>query len=258
MRGGLSRDGLHFSTDLVFLGLNPINGWFKNVSLEPLAPASLIMESFILGDWNAVQNRPMLNVLGINLVVTRMGDEPLPGGLGIVERYPVRPPGRGEFLIFANPDAWPLAVLMEADAHAARLPVRQGCRHTAALCAEYEALHQKRLPDTVTLVVEPGRYVARLPPANRERLLFLSVLYRPDWQAVSPSGPLQTHAVAGAFLSVSIPAGVGEVTLQYTPRVFRALTWLSNLTFIGLVGICCLLWRRQPQSATEDSPHERR
>ena len=245
MRGRLSGDGVHFSSDLVFLGLNPVNGWFKNVSMDRLAPASLIMEGVIPVDQSAIRNETMLDVIGINLVLALANEGPFPPGLHVVERYAVRSEPGGELLVLANPDAWPLAVLTEADAHMAALPINQGCGHDRALCRDYRALHDRRLAGTVALTQENGRYVARLPGADRERLLFLSVYYRPEWRASSPMGALPVHPVAGAFLGVTVPPGVTEVTVSYTPRTFIALTWVSSLTFGGLLIALCVLWRRR-------------
>ncbi len=41
MYADLSVDGVHFSSDLVLLGLNPVNGWFKNVSMAVALPAAV-------------------------------------------------------------------------------------------------------------------------------------------------------------------------------------------------------------------------
>jgi hypothetical protein len=245
MRGRLSADGIHFSTDLVFLGLNPVNGWFKNVSMDPLAPASLIMEGAIPGTLNGMQNGTMLDVLGINLVVATTDEAPFSPDLPMVERYAVTSNTGGELQILANPDAWPLAVLMDADAQTLTLPIHEGCEHDRALCRDYEALHRSRLPGTVALTTENGRYVARVPPADRDRLLFLSAYYRPEWEAASPTGPLPIHPVAGAFLGVTVPPGVTDVTVRYVPRTLVLLTWVSSLTFAGLIVVFCVLWRRQ-------------
>ena len=72
----------------------------------------------------------------------------------------------------------------------------------------------KRLEGAVALISTNGRHVASFAPADHERLLFLSVLYRPEWQAVAPTGPgLHIDPVADAFLGVTVPPGVGEVRL---------------------------------------------
>jgi hypothetical protein len=243
MRGRLSRDGIHFSSDLVFLGLNPVNGWFKNVSMDRLYPSESLMESFIRGDRNAIENDTMLDVLGVNIIVTTDSEGPSPPGLQFVERVHLQGVNE-EFLILANPDAWPQAVLMEAEAYALSLPQNPGCLHRGALCRDYQSLATRRLPDTVALTRTNGRYVARFPPSDRERLLFVSATYRAQWRAISPDGPVPLHPVAGAFLGVTVPAGITDITIAYVPpRAQIALIWFSSLTLIGVAAMFCVALR---------------
>jgi hypothetical protein len=244
MRGGLSKDGLHFSSDLALLGLDPVNGWFKNVSMEPLAPAQEVMESLIQGDWSAIENHTWLDVLGIDLVLTASGEPPPPEGLRVAARF------KGEsvpdtILVLGNRDAWPRASMLQPGAYALRLPLRSACGHDGALCRDYEPLARARLPDPVTLDVANGRYVAHVAPSHRERLLFLNVYYRPEWRAASAAGALAVHPVAGAFLGVSVPPDVGEVTLRYVPRTFQALTTVSAVAFVGLLAASVALSRHR-------------
>jgi hypothetical protein len=242
MRGRLSRDGIHFSSDLVFLGLNPINGWFKNVSMDRLYPSESLMESFIRGDRNAIENGTMLDVLGVNIVVTTDSEGPIPSGLRLVERVHLQ--GLDEdVLILVNPDAWPQAVLMETDAHALSLPLNPGCPHRGALCRDYESLARRRLPGAVALTRTNGRYVARFPPSDRERLLFVSATYRPEWRATSSEGPVPVHPVAGAFVGVMVPTGITDITIAFVPRLQIALMWFSHLTFFGLAAMFCVVLR---------------
>src|SRR4030095_8436403 len=43
MQGNLSSDGIHLSSDVVLLGLNPVNGWFKTVSVAVMQPPMALM-----------------------------------------------------------------------------------------------------------------------------------------------------------------------------------------------------------------------
>ena len=84
-----------------------------------------------------------------------------------------------------------------------------------------------------------GEFTATFAPAPAARLLFLSSLYRPEWEAASASGArLDVRPIANAFLGVTVPPGVGGVTIVYRPRVLQALTWFSGLTF----GALCAAW----------------
>jgi len=246
MRGALSVYGIHFVTDLVFLGLNPINAWFKSVSMDRLYPSFALMNGYIGGQRDVIENAALLDVLGINMVLTTEAEGPDPSGLLALERtHVVTHRGQDDLVLFANPDAWPHAVLMETDALTVTLPLRPGCGHQGALCRDYGLLADKRLPGSVSMTTSNGRYTARLAPAARERLLFVSATYRPEWQATSSAGTLRIDPVAGAFLGVNVPPGVDNIEIAFVPRVRIALTWFSGLTLLVLLTIfCAASWRR--------------
>jgi hypothetical protein len=247
MRGDLSADGLHFSSDLVLLGLNPVNGWFKNVSMAALYPPDQLMESFIHGDVNVIRNQTLLNVLGIDLILSTEGESGVPPGLTLTDRPRLvddtRLPG---LILLANRQAWPHAVLLDPEALNTTLPPHAGCTHTAALCRDYEPIARLRVPGDVGLTSSNGQYRAHLAAADRERLLFVSAMYRPEWTATAAGGrTLPVRPIAAAFLGVPIPAGVTDVTLTYEPRVLIALTWFSSLLFIA-VGLAAYVSRSRP------------
>ncbi len=243
LRGTLSGEGLHFVTDLVFLGVNPINAWFKGVSMDRLYPSESLMTGLIGGQQEVIENDTLLDVLGVNLVMQAAGEGPTPAAL--VETDRVRTPDSEAFagpahdiLLLANRDAWPRAVLMDARAPAASLPFRRGCPHRGALCRDYTAFAEARLPDPVRLTASDGRYTARFAASERARLLFLSVLFRPEWQATAAAGALRVVPIADAFIGVTVPPGVAEIDLRFEPRVRIALAWVSGgILVVLLVGV---------------------
>jgi hypothetical protein len=247
MQGNLSSDGIHLSSDLVLLGLNPVNGWFKNVSLAVMQPPMSLMESFISGSSNVISNPALLDVLGINLVLTTEHETGVPPGLMVVDRPRVHDERLADLVLLANADAWPQAVLLRRDAYTVQLPVHAGCQHTGALCRDYETLSQMRLAGEVTLQASNGRYMARITPSDEERLLFISAMYRPEWTATAATGPLTVHPVANAFLGVTVPPGVTDITVAFTPRIQIALTWFSNLVFAGAAVALLVIRRRSSQ-----------
>jgi len=97
----------------------------------------------------------------------------------------------------------------------------------------------------VGLQVSNGRYVAHMPPSDQERLLFISAMYRPEWRATAADKTLTVHPIANAFLGVTVPAGITDVTVQFTPRVQIALTWFSNLVLLGSVAATFVVRRRR-------------
>jgi len=118
------------------------------------------------------------------------------------------------------------------------LPFRRGCPHRGALGRDYAALAASRLPEPVRLTEADGRYTARFAPSDQERLLFLSVLYRPEWRAAAPAGALAVVPIADAFVGVIVPPGVDVVDLRFVPRLRIALTWFSGgILTILLVGV---------------------
>jgi len=245
MQGNLSSDGIHLSSDLVLLGLNPVNGWFKNVSVAVMQPPMALMESFISGDSNVINNPTLLDVLGIDLVLTTQHETGVPRGLEVVDRPHVHDERLSDLMVLANTDAWPQAVLLRPDAYTVQLPVHAGCTHTGALCRDYEALSRMRLNSSVALQVSNGRYIAQFPLSDQDRLLFISAMYRPEWRAVAATGPLTVHPVANAFLGVTVPAGITDVTVEFIPRIQIALTWFSNVVLLGSAAAVFLVRRRR-------------
>jgi uncharacterized membrane protein YfhO len=58
-------------------------------------------------------------------------------------------------------------------------------------------------------------------------------MYRPEWRAAAGTRPLTIHAIANAFLGVTVPAGITDVTVEFTPGIQIALTWFSNFVLLG-------------------------
>jgi hypothetical protein len=255
MRGDLSHDGIHFSSDLILLGLNPVNGWFKNVSMAAFHPPDSLMESFIHGNVQVIRNQTLLNVLGVGLVLSTEHETGLPPALTLTDRPRLRDATRlPDLILLGNPGAWPRAVLLQSDAYETRLPARSGCTQPGALCLDYEPLARLRVRGDVELRAVNGHYLARVPPADHERLLFVSATYRPEWVATAGDGrALAVRPVATAFLGVTVPPGVTEVSVRHRPRTLVALTWASSALFFG-VGAAAWLRRSRPASRSLRQP----
>jgi hypothetical protein len=250
LRGSMADLGIHSITDLALMGLNPINGWFKNVSTDRIHPSWQLMHGMIYGQRDVIANQPLLDVLGIDLLLATPADGPFPPALVITDTRStwadarVRDPV--DLVLLGNPRAWPRAVLLPEGAGRVRLPLRAGCDHDRALCRDFTSLAEQRLPDHVRLDEADGHYTARFPPSSDSRLLFISAMYRPEWRAGSSLGPLQVEPVADAFVGVIVPAGVEEVEIRFTPLARVALTWLSYGTLLALVGVLTVgVWRER-------------
>jgi hypothetical protein len=255
-RGFLSDAGVHFLTDLVFLGLNPLNGWFKNISMDHLSPSYWSMHGSISGQRDVIENAALLDVLGINLVVTTSSEHVATSGLlrlGTVQANTER--GTIDIESYANPDAWPVATMLSTDVRHLELPLVAGCGHTGALCRRYDELVKKRLPDRVSLAGANGEYLVRVPPSTADRLLFVSVLHRPEFTATSSAGSaLRIDPIAGAFLGVTVPPGVQEIRIVFEPRTRIVLAWLSVVSTATFVVICSVAaWRRRLTRTARDT-----
>jgi len=258
MQGYLSHEGLHSITDLVFLGVNPVNASFKGVSMDRISPSSVLARGMIGGQQEVIENDALLDVLGVNLIMQAAGEGPLLSTLRVTDHLRPRVVGpydgpAHDILVLANENAWPKAVLLDNKARTVALPFRSGCPHSGALCRDYTALAASRLPEPVRLAASDGRYSARFAPSDRERLLFLSVLYRREWRATAASEALRVVPLADAFVSVIVPPGVEEIELRFVPRVLIALSWFSGGIFtILLIGVgraeASRVWRRLRRS----------
>ena len=188
LRGLLSGVGLHFITDLAFLGVNPVNATFKGVSMDRLYPSSRLMLGLIGGQQAVIGDDVLLDVLGVNLVMMAADDGPVPSSLRLTDRLtyagsarttfccsPMRTLGRKPYCLTAPRKPWP-------------------CRSaTAVAIAARSAGTTRRLwrlgcPSRYVCASADGPYTARFAPSDHERLLFLSVLYRPEWSAAAPTG----------------------------------------------------------------------
>jgi len=229
-RGQLSSIGLYSSSDLALLGLNPVNGWFKGVSMDHISPSAMLMHGFISGSLDTMSNETLLDVLGVNLVLLA-DTEPSPPGLvpvplAATQRLNAE---RRHIKLLANPDAWPKAVLLTADATSVPTPLREGCGHQGALCRNYDALATRRLPSPVNLTTDgAGHYSMHFVSSDEPRVLFASINSRPEWVAVGDgSRRLTVRAIGGAFVAIEVPPGVGDVRLDFVPRIHMVLTAFS-------------------------------
>jgi hypothetical protein len=158
-----------------------------------------------------------------------------------------------DVVLLANPDAWPKAVLLRNNAYDVALPIHPGCAHTGAMCRDYAPLLPLRLDGDVDLQTFNGKYLAHVPRSDQERLLFISAMYRPEWSAETATASLPVHPVAGAFLGVTVPPGVTDIAIVFTPRVQIALTWFSNLVLFGTLAGTLVLMRRTRLVSPEPS-----
>jgi hypothetical protein len=253
LRGYLWAHGIHVITDLTFVDVSPINVWFKGVAMDRLSPSFALMHGIIMGQPDVIENRALLDVLGVGLVMVTEAEGPVPQRLQLLDRYSAS--GWRVLLLFGNPTAWPKAVLTSIEARDLHLPKRPACPNEGALCRDYERLAAMRLPDPVEYTGRDGSYTARFAPSDRERLLFVSSMYRPEFTARSMGRPLRIDPVANAFLGITIPAGASEVAIAFTPTARIALAWVSGISLVTLLIVFSTIWwRNRSVGWTEPAP----
>jgi hypothetical protein len=242
-RGVLSPAGIRVVTDLALAGLRPVNAWFKGVSMDTLYPSLALMHGFIGGQADVIANAALLDVLGIGLVLREEGEGPAPAGLAMLERLPVRTvDGPVVVQLLGNPDAWPAGVAMPEEVRGVELAPRPACPNERVLCRDFEPLARRRLDRAVTIESDNGVVTGRVAPSNQSQLVFLSTLYRPEWRAHGPSGPLRVERIAGAFIGVTLPPGVSRFELVFHPTWRIRLQWVSLVSALGAFGY--LGWQR--------------
>ncbi len=230
IRGGLTGLGLHAGTDLTLCGLNPVNAWFKVVSMDDLYPSQFLMHGRIMGQMDVLANQSLLDTLGIGLAVMDESEGAVPEGLVVLRRVEVESLRiRRVLFLLGNEGVWGQASVLTTEARTVALPKRPGCPNDRALCRDFSALGPLRRSPAEVVRSSHGAYEVRLPPSQEAQLLFLPVLHRPEWQATSGGRRLPVEKVAGAFLGVSVPAGATDVELVYAPR------WRMYLTVFGVV-----------------------
>jgi hypothetical protein len=164
----------------------------------------------------------------------------------MLERLPVTTvEGPVVLQLLGNPDAWPEGVAMSGDALAVELPSRPACPNDRALCRDFTPLVGHRLDRPVTIEASNGVITGSVAPDGASQTVFLSTLYRPEWSAHSPAGPLRVDRVAGAFLGVTLPPGVSRFELVFHPAWRIGLQWVSVLSAVGALGYLVMQrWRR--------------
>ena len=70
------------------------------------------------------------------------------------------------------------------------------------------------------------------------RMLVLTDLFYPGWQALVDGRPAQMYRADYAFRGVPVPGGTHVVEFRYRPVSFIAGAMISGLTLLGLVGWC--------------------
>ena len=168
--------GLLAIGDLEPLGLYPVNGYFKNVSMDPLYPSFKLLGGRIGSSKAVIENATSFDVLGIDYLLSIEGEGVLDLSAFREATEPLTLPGGKPLRLHRNPDAWPIANLFPEDLEHLTFAQRTDCPAPGLLCADLEPLARLRLPDLVGIRGDDGGFTFDLPNASSKRILVLSYL----------------------------------------------------------------------------------
>jgi hypothetical protein len=232
-------------------GLRLVNGLYKGVDMHEFAPSRVYLRGEIRGDPRVSSSATTLDALGIGYVLAAPGDR-LARGLKRIATFRLQNPD-ATIVAYRNPRAWPDAVVLAPQAKKlATLPPRPGCDTPGLLCADFGPVARLRRPNAVVGERWDGTDLkVRLRPGSGPRVLMLSQLYRPGWQAALSDGrTVPGHRLVGGFTGFDLPPGVTSATIGFEPTARVVLTSVSwAAIFFGLVAMAALAVRRRRKRA---------
>ena len=144
---------------------------------------------------------------------------------------------RSELVLYENPDAWPIAFLLQSSFGDGEVPVVSGCGHDRVLCRDFGAVvrHRDSTPIEVIRAEDHIRITWKQP--STPSVLVVSEMFRPGWTAYIGERRVATNSMFGGILGVPIPAGAREVTLYYRPRAQRLAFAVCLAGIIAAIGL---------------------
>ncbi|MBI5578836.1 MAG: hypothetical protein HY895_06765 [Deltaproteobacteria bacterium] len=221
----------HYAT-LSLEGIRIVNGYFKGIDYHKVFPNRWLMTGQVLATPELLNNKPMLDVLNIRYLFAT-ASEILPDGLRRIEKFSL---AKGaEVFLFENQEAWPDAVFLVEAANSPARTTCAGMAHQGILHWDFSEFATLRQEGAVRVQRDWKGIKLKFEPAESPRTLFVSEYFRPEWQCRyrDESGVnrfLEVLPAMQTFMSVSVPAGVHTVRLQYRPfwRVVLATgSWIA-------------------------------
>ncbi len=232
-------------------GLRLVNGLFKGVDMHEIAPARVYLRGEIRGDARVSRSALTLDALNIGYVLAGPADHVAPSLTRIATFHLERP--SATIIAYRNPGAWPDTVVLEPQARQiGLLPRRNGCSTAGLLCADFASVASLRLSGGVRRESWDGTDLSvELASVARPRVLMISQLYRPGWEASLSNGrTVSGYRLFGGFTGFDLPPNVDSARISYEPTSRAALTGLTWATiFFGLLAMAGItLTRRKLQS----------
>lgn len=221
-------------TQLLDAGFTVVSSGVRGVTLERLYPSPVKMYGGIKDDERLVEHAPLLDVLGIRYLLTSPDIRP-PDGLERRGEVQTRP---GRVVMLENSDAWPRAVFVSHDAFEKRLARRQGCSNDRYLCSDFGPALDLRHAGDIAIREQYGDLRLRFEPSTSMRTILYSGMYRPGWQARAAGRELTLRPALEELIGIEVPAGIGEVQLEYRPAGRVWARWLGLGAMI--VALACI------------------
>jgi hypothetical protein len=245
-------------------GMPQVQGYFKAAAMENFAPDNRLGESQIHGTADALVNKAMLDVLGIEFILA-FEDEIRDPGLLVDAAFETEFGLRGRrgqrLVLLRNPQVWPQAVgFAQGSLDRFALPVRPTCSHGGLLCRDYSQVRDSRLmaADIRIAFSDAGDAVIHLDARHPALSLLVTQAYRPGWRATADNGAeLPVWRALEGYLTIDVAADVSRIDLSYAPptRVKLAIMQAFLLAAsLGFLGVMVVLRRRSivaPESSIE-------
>jgi hypothetical protein len=255
MAAGADKRLFRKAADYKFAGwplhaLRMVNGLFKGVDMHELTPARVYLRGEIRGDPRVSGSAGTLDALGIGYVLATPGDRVAPS-LRPLTTFRLDHPA-ATIRVYRNPRAWTDAVVLRREAKRIRtLPRRAGCETPGLLCADFGPVARLRESGGVLGERWDGTDLSvRLARTPGQRVLMLSQLYRPGWQAqLSDGRTVDGYRLFGGFTGFDLPAGVDSARISFAPTARIVLTGITWATlFFGTLAIAALALARARRS----------
>ncbi len=235
----MRRDGIGRNS-LAFHGIPVANGLFKGVSVDPIHASRALPYGRVEGSETAAAQPELLDVLGIRFVLA-LADEPVAPTLRQVGQVPST---HGTVRILVNDTAWPDAVFVDPAVRTMTLP-GGGCDGEALFCKDVASLAAARqVTDPVRTTREAAGLTIRVLPTAAERLLLVTEMFRPGWEADAAGHRARVEPLAGALVGVAVPPGVDRVTLTFRPPLRVWAVRMSSVTLVLALGFVLAGGRR--------------
>jgi hypothetical protein len=211
--GDLVADGM-WRNAAAYHGVRSVNGVFKGVSVDAIAPSLSLPYGWIRSETPVQQTAATLAMLGLRYVVA-LDDEAVSPELHAIGIFSA---GSRRLRLFELPDVSGAFVLPRAAVDVV-LPVLPGCRHAALLCRDATPLWSQRTgAATAHRGAQADTIVVDVTSPASGRTVVVSEMYRDGWVASSRGRDLPVRSVLGGLIGIDTSeGGASRIELQYRP-----------------------------------------